>query len=142
MRLRTLRSLSADKLRDYRLAAITLLGVLVLTASPAVSQVQPSVENATAAQTVGTCSQQLVSQFNSLLSAVNSTAAINLAVHSAQFQVGIASHGYTFGTVYSTDTYDSSTCSDVTIGELAVTFAVDGVTVSSGGLTNPVDVIS
>lgn len=123
---------------DYRVAAISLLGVLVLTASPAVArQVQGSVENATATQTVGTCSQQLVSQFNSILSAVNSTAAIDLAVQSAQFQEAIAGHGYAFSTLYSTDSYDSATCGDVALGVLAVSFAVEGVTVSSGGVTVP-----
>jgi hypothetical protein len=138
MHLRTLRSLSGGQFRGSRLAAITLLGVLVLTASPAVSrQVQGSAENVTAAQKVGTCSQQLVSQFNAVLSGVNSTAAITLAVQSAQFRQSLAGHGYTFDTIYSTDTYNPTTCSGVTLEVVAVSFDVDGVTVSSAGVTVP-----
>jgi hypothetical protein len=112
---------------DYRVAAISLLGVLVLTASPAFSrQVQGSVENTTATQTVGTCSQQLVSQFNSILSGVNSTAAIDLAVQSAKFQATAAGHSYTFAQLYSTDSYNPATCGDVALGVLGVSFVVKG----------------
>jgi len=100
-------------------------------------RVQAPGGSATATQTVGTCSQQLVSQFNSILSAVNSTVAVDLAVKSAQFQDSVAGHGYAFTMLYSTDTYNSATCSDVALGELAVSFAVEGVTVSSGRVTVP-----
>jgi hypothetical protein len=117
---RGLNSLSIKSVRYLRIYVATIFALLFLTSFGTPLVLQASA--ATSTQSYSACNASLIPQARAFQAQIDSNAAISLAENDSGFIAAVNGQAYKFSAVAPSFSFDTATCSDLTLNSVSANF--------------------